>query len=357
MPTHNRADLIQFAITSVLAQTEDDFELLVVGDGCTDRTADAVAGFGDARIRWFDLPKSAHFGYANRNIVLRQATGKYIAYVTDDDIVFPDHLALLAAGLKSSDADWIYSRPLWVTPDGFVVPFASNLGNRDELELFLTGRNHIPSTCVLHRRTCFAKYGYWPEDLPIAGDWQLWKRIIEGGRRANADCCVVPTALHFHAQWKGSETMVQVEAARALATRGGWWPATLNVPITPGMTEQRVFHELLSEEGYLDQLRRDVALVIDRLGWMQLDETPRSEAGRRDEVARVKQSLDGTQREITAARADTATADARLAERERLLSKTAEQLAQARYQLAAMQTSTSWRWTAPLRALARMLRG
>jgi len=97
LTTHNRANLLRYAISSVLSQTEGDFELLIVGDGCTDNSSAIVAAFNDSRIRWFDLPKAPYFGYANRNVVLRQASGEYIAFVTDDDLVFPDHLALLAA--------------------------------------------------------------------------------------------------------------------------------------------------------------------------------------------------------------------------------------------------------------------
>src|SRR5271156_1868329 len=138
LTTHNRSNLLRCAILSVLPQTEDDFELLIVGDGCTDNSAAIVAAFNDTRIRWFDLPKAPYFGYANRNVALRKAAGEYIAFVSDDDLVLPDHLALLAATLEKSDAEWAYNRPLWVTDDGFVVPFANNLLNSDELDNFLT---------------------------------------------------------------------------------------------------------------------------------------------------------------------------------------------------------------------------
>src|SRR3954454_21827310 len=120
LPTHNRADVIAYSIRSILAQTERDFELFVVGDGCTDGTAEVVAAFGDPRVHWFDLPKAPHSGYANRNIALRHANGEFIAYAQHDDLMFADHLARFREVMESAIA-WAYSRPLWVTTDGIVV--------------------------------------------------------------------------------------------------------------------------------------------------------------------------------------------------------------------------------------------
>ena len=276
LPTHNRAELLRLAILSVLSQSETDFELLVVGDGCTDDSAEVVASFDDARIRWFDLPKAPHFGYANRNIALREVVGEYVAYVADDDLVFPDHLALLATALEKSDAEWVYSRPLWVTTDGIVVPFASNLLNSDELEFFLTVGNHIPSTCVLHRRSCLEKYGYWPEDVPAAGDWRYWIRIIEGGHRTNLDYCSIPSSLHFNAIWKTTPDtqMPQVTAGREIAAKSSWWPSSLKVSMTPGTPEQKVLYDLIRTDGYIDRMRRDVTRVVERLAWMRLGSFP-----------------------------------------------------------------------------------
>lgn len=196
MPTHNRSDVIGFAIRSVLMQSEEDFELLVVGDGCTDDTAKVVLSFADQRIRWFDLPKAPSFGYANRNLVLRDARGEVVAFVAHDDLIFPDHLALLGR-LIEEGADWAYSRPIFVSTDGVVLPYCTNLTIDDERAFFLDQANTVPATCIVHRRDCLDRFGYWPEDVRKAGDWQLWRKIIGGG--AKVAYLPAPTTLHFRA--------------------------------------------------------------------------------------------------------------------------------------------------------------
>lgn len=315
LPTRNRAELLRLAISSALSQTEGDFELLIVGDGCTDDTAAVVASFSDARIRWFPLPKAPGFGYANRNIALKQAAGEYIAFVADDDLLFSDHLERMAAALEQSGAEWAYNRPLWVTTDGIVVPFANNLLNADELETFLSVRNDIPASCVLYRRSCLDAYGFWPEDVPSAGDWRYWIRIIEGGRRANLAYCPIPGALHFNALWKTTPDtqMRQVATASEIARSGSWWPASLKVSMTPGVPEQKVFLDLIGSPGYVDRLRCDVTRVVERLAWIHLCDAYRLEEAQ----ARL---------EKTQARLD------------------------------AVLASTSWQLTSPLRAVSRTIR-
>jgi len=323
LPTRNRSPLLRLAIASVLVQTERDFELLVVGDACTDDSAAVVASFNDPRVRWFDLPKAFGFGYANRNVALRESSGQYIAFVADDNLVFPDHLERLAATIDASGAEWAYSRPLWVTTDGVVVPFASNLLNQDELETFLTVCNHIPATCVMYTRRCLDAYGYWPEDVPRAGDWHYWRRIIEGGHRAKYAFSPVPTTLHFHADWKTTldTHSPEVTAARAIAATGSWWPASMRPTMSPGVREQAVFDALIRRPGYIERLRHDVTLVIDRLAWMRLTDTPVTV----NQLQRALFTAETREREASAA-------------------------------LEAVVSSTSWRATWPVRAVVGALR-
>src|SRR5438067_12885266 len=99
-PTHNRADVLPFAIRSVMEQTETEWELFVVGDGCTDNTAAVLAEFNDPRIRWLDLPKGRGFGYRSRNLAFCQMRGQYVALFGHVDIWLPDHLAFLFRRLE-----------------------------------------------------------------------------------------------------------------------------------------------------------------------------------------------------------------------------------------------------------------
>jgi hypothetical protein len=233
---------------------------------------------------------------------------------------------------------------LWVTTDGVVVPFASNLLNPDELQTFLTVGNHIPASCIVYRRRCLDAYGYWPEDVASAGDWQYWKRIIKGGRNTNIACSPTPTALHFNALWKTTEEsqLMEVKTAHAFAINGVWWPDSLRVPIAAGVPEQQVFFDLIGREGYVDCLRRDVARVVDRLAWIQLTETPALEYRLRHEIIRVNTEVARLSAEAAAVRQELAHATTRWAE--------------AQGQLAVALGSLSWRVTSPLRAVSRVIR-
>jgi len=79
-------------MASVLAKTHDEFQLHILADGSGDETASIVSAFDDPRIRFYRFPKAPGFGYGLRNDLLRKTAAPYVAYMTDDDLWFPDHL-------------------------------------------------------------------------------------------------------------------------------------------------------------------------------------------------------------------------------------------------------------------------
>jgi GT2 family glycosyltransferase len=106
IPTYNRAELLTRAIDSVLAQTYEDFELVVVDDGSTDDTEEVVTGYDDERVRY--LPHETNRG-ANpaRNTGIEAAEGEYVAFLDSDDEWRPRKLEAQLDRLDGTDDDWI----------------------------------------------------------------------------------------------------------------------------------------------------------------------------------------------------------------------------------------------------------
>jgi glycosyltransferase involved in cell wall biosynthesis len=256
--------VLRFAIHSVLAQTFSDFELLIVGDGCTDHTAAVVRQFDDPRVKWFDLPKAPGFGYANRNHALRQARGELIAFMAHDDLWLPDHLQVHTAAFDDPAVEIAYTRPLIVSSDGIITPNIFNLHDPRTLEHFLKGRIGLPASCMVHRRRCFDKYGYWDDTRRRGADWELWTRILNGGGRSNFAYLPVPTILHFVADWRRQR--FGNRARLALYRAEGSLPLDLIVPLPPGMTEQQAVWQAMNQDpsGWTRRLRRAIDLYLDR---------------------------------------------------------------------------------------------
>src|SRR6185312_6165919 len=119
IPTWNWAPMLRLAIATVLAQDlTGDFEVLVIGDACTDESAEVVASFADSRLRWHNLAQNSGSASAPTNAGLRRARGRYVAHLGHDDFWFPWHLSGLIATLEQSGADWVYSLVVAVGPDG-----------------------------------------------------------------------------------------------------------------------------------------------------------------------------------------------------------------------------------------------
>ena len=111
--TYNRARLLAHAIASVRRSTIADWEVIVVGDGCSDDSEQVVRGFDDPRITFVNLPENVGEQSAPNNEGVRRARGRYLAFLNHDDMYFPDHLERALAHLEAHGADLVWS-PLLV---------------------------------------------------------------------------------------------------------------------------------------------------------------------------------------------------------------------------------------------------
>ena len=179
IPTHNRANYLPVAISSVLNQSFQDFEILVVDDGSSDSTAAVVAGFRDQRIKYI-RHETSKGGSAARNTGIRNSNCPFIAFLDDDDEWLPSKLQLLIGLLKSSPAKVgvVYSG-YWIVDRGSGrICGKKTPEKRGDLSQELLASNCIGGTsAVVARRECFERIGLFDENLPSFQDYDLWIRI------------------------------------------------------------------------------------------------------------------------------------------------------------------------------------
>jgi glycosyltransferase involved in cell wall biosynthesis len=195
IPTYNWSSVLPYSIGSVLRQTFRDWELLVIGDGCTDDSAQVVQAINDPRVRWINLPKNTGHQSAPNNEGLRQARGELIAYLGHDDLWLPHHLALAVAA-SDGGADVSYAITELIAPTGEPPTFAP-------AEMDHVGPHHwIPPTSIVHRATASAKVGGWRNIVDVNEDPEtdLWARMRSAGCRFHYIRRL--TAVKFPALWR-----------------------------------------------------------------------------------------------------------------------------------------------------------
>ena len=113
LPTFNRPRYLPVALASVLRQSYGHLQVIVVNDGGTD-VRDIVGSFNDPRVVFINRAENRGKAFS-LNEALSRAVGKYVAYLDDDDLFYPNHIAVLLDALESS-TDYrlptvIYTRP------------------------------------------------------------------------------------------------------------------------------------------------------------------------------------------------------------------------------------------------------
>lgn len=199
IPTFNRAAFIADALQSVLTQTFQDFEIIVVDDGSTDDTAQIVQSIGDARVRY--VSQKNRGVSAALNTGWRAARGEYIARLDSDDVWLPTLLQELVAVLDADAALGVaYARAQGMKAQG--VPLPQLLGARerfagDTLTSLVYG-DFICPMAVMIRRAALEQVGGYDESLFANEDWDVWMRIAQ-----SYGIAYVPRVLaryRFHAQ-------------------------------------------------------------------------------------------------------------------------------------------------------------
>ncbi len=187
MPAYNSEIYIKDSIESVLAQTYQNWELIIVDDGSTDSTAIITKAFvsRDIRIK-YHYQQNQKQGKA-RNFGITNSQGDWIAFLDHDDLWMPEKLEKQIEFINSNNVDLVFSDSY-----AFYSPnisddhsFEINAGyykGLDALKLFLE-RNRIPILTVLARKKAIIDCGGFEEhpDVQNADDYLLWLRMLTKG--------------------------------------------------------------------------------------------------------------------------------------------------------------------------------
>jgi glycosyltransferase involved in cell wall biosynthesis len=172
LPTYNGSRYLRQSVASCLAQTYEDFELIVVDDASTDRTPTIIAELAaaDGRIRTVrnepnrKLPASLNVGFG-------RARGDYLTWTSDDNLYRPHALAAMVAALEAEAAvDMVYT-------DVTLIDEAGNpIGSLEAGPPEDFGRRNVVGACFLYRRAVSETLGGYAEDLFLAEDYEYWLR-------------------------------------------------------------------------------------------------------------------------------------------------------------------------------------
>jgi hypothetical protein len=189
--TYNRAQkLIDNAIKSILKQTYQNFEVIIVGDHCTDDTEAKIKELNDPRIKFFNLYNRSIYpennvkkwqviGSLPMNIASSLASGDWIAPLDDDDEFSEDHLEVLLKHALQNKAELVYG-----------VMTQKNLVDGNEIKIWADAptEGNISLNGAIYMRLLNSIYQYdqysWVMDEP--GDWNLCRRMIESGVNISA---------------------------------------------------------------------------------------------------------------------------------------------------------------------------
>jgi len=195
---YNWSTALRCALRSVQLQTFRDFEVLIVGDGCTDDSESVVNSFRDARFRWHNLPRNHGSQFAPNNYGLENASADWVAYLGQDDVWYPTHLEACMRAAATGKADFVASVMIMYGPP--------DSGFRAVSGVFVEGvpssRDFTPPSSVMHRRSLIERVGLWkaPDQTELPVDCDFFKAVADSG--AHIVSAGELTVFKFNSAWR-----------------------------------------------------------------------------------------------------------------------------------------------------------
>lgn len=181
IPTHNRSKILGRAIDSVLNQTYQQFEIIIVSDGSTDNTEEVVRKYQNNYDNIFYISVYPNKGANNaRNEGIEAAKGDFIAFLDDDDEWLPTKLENQLNVFKSNEKIGLVYTGINVIYVKENVQYTASAGLQGDLSKTILKNNAIGSTSsVMVKKSVLNKSGFFDVNMPAAQDYDLWIRICQ----------------------------------------------------------------------------------------------------------------------------------------------------------------------------------
>jgi len=172
IPVYNQADKIVKTLESLVEQTYQDFEVIIVNDGSKDNLDGVLENFlnkTESTNTWFIIHQQNHGAPSARNIGWRQSRGEYLFFCDADAVLIPQALAMMLSELSAQpEVSYVYSSFRWGHKLFKLGPFAA-------AKLQQAPYIH---TMSLIRKSDFPATG-WDESIKKLQDWDLWLTMLE----------------------------------------------------------------------------------------------------------------------------------------------------------------------------------
>lgn len=196
IPTYNRGHVIRRALHSVLHQTYQSLEVIVVDDGSTDNTEAIVASFNDPRILYI-RHETKQGAAAARNTGIEAASADFIAFQDSDDEWLCEKLERQMAIFRQAGANVgvVYTGFLRLENNRASYCPPKNIKKSGNILESLLNGNFVTTQAVVVRKACFQKVGMFDEQLPRLQDWELFIRMA---KHYEFICIDEPFLIAFH---------------------------------------------------------------------------------------------------------------------------------------------------------------
>jgi glycosyltransferase involved in cell wall biosynthesis len=177
IPTYNHAPMLQRALATVIEQTYQNWNAIVVNNYSTDNTLEVVASFNDPRIQCVNFRNNGVIG-ASRNKGIALATGKYVAFLDSDDTWFPTKIEKCVASLENG-SDLVCHAEYWIDESGNSRLVAYGPSEAATHHNLIYKGNRISTSATMVRATLLKEvngFDVSPE-LISTEDYDLWIRL------------------------------------------------------------------------------------------------------------------------------------------------------------------------------------